>query len=170
VAASALKAQNGVDSSKALEAAKQFENVDNREMAGSVADVYAKEGDAGYQNYFEDRLRSVNGIGKYSLFYYYANFLIRMDKYVVLHGIQTIEEEGMVSDNHFFVGGAKGSLKRIAKSFEEKRKKAQSEVDAQPKQDDKSELQEKVNDYSLIVSNANDAVQRLNKKNELKKE
>ncbi len=169
VAASALKALNAVDSKKALEVAKQFENVDNREIAGSVADVYAKEGDAGYQDYFEDRLRSITGTGKYSLFYYYANFLIRMDKDVVLHGIQTIEEEGMASDNHFFVGGAKGSLKRIAKSFEEKRKKAQSEIDAQQKQDDKQELQGKITDYSLIVSNANDAVQRLNKKSELKK-
>ncbi len=169
VAATALKALNGVDSKKALEVAKQFENAENHDMAGSVADVYAKEGDAGYQDYFENRLRSVNSISKYSLFYYYANFLTRMDKKVVLQGIQTIEEQGMATDNHFYVGGAKGSLKRIAKSFEEKKKKAQSELVAEQSQTAKLDLQEKISDYDLIASNANDAIQRLTKKNELKK-
>ena len=88
---------------------------------------------------------------------------------VVLQGIQTIEEQGMATDNHFYVGGAKGSLKRIAKSFEEKKKKAQSELVAEQSQTAKLDLQEKISDYDLIASNANDAIQRLTKKNELKK-
>ena len=169
VAGAALKALNGVDAKKALVVAKQFEKDENPNMQGSVADVYAKEGDAGYQNYFEQKLRSSTSIGKYSMFYYYANFLTRMDKDVVLNGIQTIEEQGMATDNHFFVGGAKGSLERIAKWFEDKKKKAQTEIAGEKVQTAKLELQEKINDYDLIVKNANDAVQRIIKKNELKK-
>ncbi len=169
VAGAALKALNGVDAKKALVVAKQFEKEENPNLQGSVADVYAKEGDAGYQNYFEQKLRSSTSIGKYSMFYYYANFLTRMDKYVVLNGIQTIEEQGMATDNHFFVGGAKGSLERIAKWFEDKKKKAQTEIAGEKVQTAKLELQEKINDYDLIVKNANDAVQRIIKKNELKK-
>ncbi len=169
VAGAALKALNGVDSKKALEVAKQFEKMENHDISGSVADVYAKEGDSSYQSYFENRLRSISGISKYSMFYYYANFLIRMEKSVVLSGIQTIEEQGMATDNHFYVGGSKGSLKRIAKSFEEKKKKAQNELAGEQSQTAKLDLQEKITDYDLIVSNANNAIQRLTKKSESKK-
>ncbi|HLP21839.1 MAG TPA: M1 family metallopeptidase, partial [Chitinophagales bacterium] len=169
VAASALKAINEVDTKKALEIAKQFEKSDNHDMAGSVADVYAKEGDESYQGFFETKLRNIAGINKYSLLYYYANFLTRMDKAVVLKGIQTIEEQAMASDNHFVVSGAKGSLKRIVKSFDDKKKRAQSQMASEQSTSAKMELAEKVSDYDLIISNANDAVLRVTKKNELKK-
>ncbi len=170
VAATALKSLNEVDSKKALEIAKGLEKVDNRDIAGSVADVYAKEGDVSYQNYFENRLRDPEATGKYSLFYYYANFLTRMDKAVVLNGIKTIEEQAMATDNHFLIGGAKGSLKRIAKWYEDKKKKTQSEINAEQGQTARVELQQKLSDYDLIVSEANDAVQRVTKKGEAKKE
>ena len=169
VAASALKALNEVEPKKALEVAKQFEKAANHDIAGSVADVYAKEGDASYQSFFESKLRSAANINKYSMFYYYANFLIRMDKNTVLAGIKTIEEQAMITESHFLVAGAKGSLKRIAKSFDEKKKKAQSELSTEQRMTGKIELQEKVSDDDLISSEANDAVQRITKKNELKK-
>ena len=170
VAGAALKALNAVDSTKALKAAKQFEKIENRDMAGSVADVYAKQGDARYQNYFESHLRIVTGVIKYSLFYYYANFLTRMNKDVVLNGIKTIEQEGMATDNHFYVDGAKGSLKRIVKSIEEKKRKNQNELSAEKTELKKVELQAKASDFDLIIKNTNEAIERLNKKSELKKE
>lgn len=169
VAATALKSLNEVDSKKALEIAKGFEKVDNRDIAGSVADVYAKEGDVSYQNYFENRLRDPEATGKYSLFYYYANFLTRMDKAVVLNGIKTIEEQAMVTDNHFLMGGAKGALKRIAKWYDDKKKRTQNEITAEQGQTARVELQQKLSDYDLIVSSANDAVVRVTKKSEGKK-
>ncbi len=163
VAAAAIKAINGVDSKRALEIAKQFENTDNSNITGSVADVYAKEGDENYQQYFENKLRTAAGFGKYSLFYYYANYLTRMDKNIVLQGIKTIEEQGMATDNHFLVGAAKGSLKRIAKIFGDKKKSLQS----QPADSagSKADIQEKTSNYDLLISTANDAADRLGKKN-----
>lgn len=163
VAAAAIKAINGVDSKRALEIAKQFENTDNSNITGSVADVYAKEGDESYQQYFENKLRTAAGFGKYSLFYYYANYLTRMDKNIVLQGIKTIEEQGMATDNHFLVGAAKGSLKRIAKIFGDKKKSLQS----QPADSagSKADIQEKTSNYDLLISTANDAADRLGKKN-----
>jgi aminopeptidase N len=169
VAASALKALNEADAKKALNEAKQFEKTSNRDMAGAVADVYAKEGDETYQGYFENKIRTAPGASKYYLFYYYANFLTRMDKNTVLRGIQTIEEQAMISDSHFLIGGAKGSLKRIAKSFEDKKKRATSDIAGEQSTSAKMELQEKISDYDLLTSAANDAVQRIAKKNEVKK-
>jgi len=170
VASAALKALNDVDSKKALEIAKQFEKAENHDLAGSVADVYAKEGDESYQSYFENRLKSATGVNKYSLFYYYANFLIRMDKNIVLSGIKAIEEQAMATDNHFLIAGAKGSLKRISKSFEDKKKKAQNEIASEQNQTVKIELQEKVSNYESITNEANDAVQRIGKKSETSRE
>lgn len=163
VAAASLKALNGVDSKKAIALAKLFENEKNNNLLSAVADVYSKEGDPLYQTYFTNKLRNSIGISKYSMFYYYANYLTRMNKDVVLTGIKVIEEEAVATDEHFLTGAAKGSLKRIAKSFEEKKKEAQSN------KAEKSESLETVAEYDLIISNINDALERINKKNTAKK-
>jgi aminopeptidase N len=169
VSAAALKALNAQDSKKAIQLAKGFENEKNYSMVGAVADVYSKEGDKSYQDYFEKKVRTSVVYIKYSLLYYYANFLTRMDKNLVLTGIKTIEAEGTNTESHFLSGAAKGALKRIVKSFEDKKKKAESDITTEQSQTAKLELQEKVGEYDLIVSEANDAVNRLNKKSESKK-
>ena len=162
VAAASLKALNGADPKKAMIAAKLFENEKNNNLLSAVADVYSKEGDSIYQAYFTYKLRNSTGVSKYSMFYYYANYLTRMGKDIVLPGIKVIEEEAMATDEHFLTGAAKGSLKRIAKSFEEKKKKAQGNTE-------KSELQETIADYDSIITSVTDALGRINKKNALKK-
>lgn len=168
VAAAALRAINTIDTKRALEIAKSLEQSENSNITGSVADVYAKEGDENYQQYFETKLRSITGVGKYSMFYYYANYLSRMDKNIVLKGIQTIEEQGMATESHFLTSAAKGSLKRIAKLFEDKKKRTQSQ--SAEGGSAKAEQQQKVSEYDLIVSAANDAVARLGKKHDAAKE
>jgi len=168
VAAAALRAINTVDTKRALEIAKSLEQSDNSNITGSVADVYAKEGDENYQQYFETKLRSITGVGKYSMFYYYANYLSRMDKNVVLKGIQTIEEQGMATESHFLTNAAKGSLKRIAKLFDDKKKRTQSQ--SADGGSAKAEQQEKISQYDMIVSAANDAVERLGKKSKAPKQ
>ncbi|HRG87605.1 MAG TPA: hypothetical protein PLW44_01200, partial [Chitinophagales bacterium] len=167
-AAAALRAINTVDTKRALEIAKSLEQSDNSNITGSVADVYAKEGDENYQQYFETKLRSITGVGKYSMFYYYANYLSRMDKNVVLKGIQTIEEQGMATESHFLTNAAKGSLKRIAKLFDDKKKRTQSQ--SADGGSAKAEQQEKISQYDMIVSAANDAVERLGKKSKAPKQ
>ncbi|MFN8322103.1 MAG: M1 family metallopeptidase [Chitinophagales bacterium] len=163
VAATALKALNEVDSKKGMAIAKLFENDKNINLQNAVADVYSKEGDADYTGFFETKLRTAGAYGKYTLFYYYANFLTRMDKSTVLKGIKTIEELGASADSHFLTGAAKGSLKRIAKSFEEKKKANTADLGKEEGQTAKLELQEKGAEYDLIVGEANDAINRLGK-------
>ncbi len=170
VSAAALKALEDADSKRSMEVAKQFENEKNASMVGAVADVYAKEGDVHYQDYFEKKLRSATGYAKYTLFYYYANFLIRMEKPVVLTGIETIEKLGKDTESHFMVGAAKGALKRISKSFDEKKHKTQTDMSGEPDKAAKAGLQEKIGDYDAIISASDDAYARLNKKGEAQKE
>jgi aminopeptidase N len=164
VSAEALKALEDADSRRAMEMAKKFEGEKNYNLVGAVADVYSKEGDAHYQDYFEKKLHTSTGYAKYTLFYYYANFLIRMDKPIVLSGIETIEKLGNDPESHFMAGAAKGALKRISKSFEDKKAKAKSDMAAEPDKTAKLNLQEQIGDYDTIISASNDAFARLNKK------
>lgn len=165
VAGAALKELISADSKRAMYFAKQFENQKNPEVAAAVADVYSKEGDADYQNYFKSKLESSTGIAKYYLFYYYANFLTRMDKSVALTGIEDIANEAQSDDSHFILGAGKGSLKRIAKNFEAKKNKAESDLAKEKESSAKLDLQETISNYDAIVAAANSALERLNKSN-----
>jgi hypothetical protein len=152
-----------------MEIAKNMEGDKNSEVVNAVADVYAKEGDVTYQDYFEKKLKTATGFGKYTLLYYYANFLTRMDKPVVISGINTIEQQGITSDNHFITGAAKGAIKRISKDFEDLKKTAKTSLGTEQSKTEKVSLEEKINDYDLIIYSAEDALNRLNKKGEAKK-
>jgi aminopeptidase N len=169
VSAAGLKALAEANSKKAMEIAKNMEGDKNSEVVNAVADVYAKEGDVTYQDYFEKKLKTATGFGKYTLLYYYANFLTRMDKPVVISGINTIEQQGITSDNHFITGAAKGAIKRISKDFEDLKKTAKTSLGTEQSKTEKVSLEEKINDYDLIIYSAEDALNRLNKKGEAKK-
>jgi aminopeptidase N len=164
VAAEALKALAGVNAAKALKIANSFENEKNQNIAAAVAEIYANEGDANYQDFFRKKLKSSTGINKYSLFYYYANFLTRMEKPMVLSGISDLAAEAQLGDSHFMLGAGKGSLKRIAKIFEDKKKSLQSDLSKAEGKAEKLELQEKIDGYDAIISAANDALAGLSKK------
>lgn len=170
VAAEGLRALNEQDSKKAMGYARQFENSKIQDMQTAVADVYAREGDAGYQQYFEDKLHNTDGITRYYMFYYYANFLTRMEKPVVLSGLKTIEDLGMTLEGHYMLAAAKGSLKRIQKSFDDKKKRAQADLQKEEGQTAKLNLQEKIGDYDQIIAAAKDATDHLTKKTEPKGE
>lgn len=165
VVAAALKALNEADSKKAMQVAKQFEKEMNNNVLTAVADIYSKEGDSLYQTYFTEQLRKSKDISKYSMYYYYANYLTRMNKEIVVDGIKIIEEEAMLEkDQHFMIAAAKGSVKRIAKSFEDKKKKAQASMTNKMESSAKSELQNRISDYEEIVKSASDALARIGQK------
>ena len=164
VSAASLRALTEIDSSKGMAMAKEFEREKNSDITAAVADVYAKKGADAYQSYFETKLRTAKGYTQYRLFYYYANFLIRMSKDSVLNGIKTLEENGMNTDSHWLLGAAKGSLKRIVKSVEDKKKRAQDDMAAEHNAKAKEEFQQTITDYDLITKEANEAVSRLEKK------
>jgi aminopeptidase N len=164
VSAEALKALASANAAKALKIANGLENEKNQDIAAAVAEVYANEGDANYREFFRSKLKSSTGITKYYLFYYYANFLTRMDKAMVLSGIEDIVAEAQKDDSHFILGAGKGSLKRIAKIFEDKKKGLESDLSKAEGKTEKLELQEKIGDYDAIISAANDALAGLNKK------
>jgi hypothetical protein len=87
-----------------------------------------------------------------------------MEKPAVLSGINDLLAEAELGDSHFMLGAGKGSLKRIAKLFEDKKKLAQKDLAKAEGQTAKLELQEKIGDYDTVISAANDALGKLNKK------
>lgn len=169
VSAGALKALADANPKEAMDIARKMEAEKNSEVVNAVADVYAKEGDVTYQDYFEKKLKAATGFGKYTLLYYYANFLTRMERPVVVSGISTIEQQGMTSDNHFITGAAKGALKRISKDFEDKKKATKTELTTEQSKTGKITLEENIKDYDLIIDSVEDALGRMSKKGDVKK-
>jgi hypothetical protein len=164
VAAAAIDALEEANAKKAMEEAKRFENEKNMDIVASVADVYSKEGDSSYQTYFENKLHQAIGLSKYAVFFYYANFLTRMDKAMALTGIKTIEQEGIASNSHFLTGAAKGALSRISKTFEDKKRKAQSDMAGESGKEARLASQGEIDGYGQIVNEAKGALDILDKK------
>lgn len=160
VVAASLKALAKADSKKAMQYAKPYENDKNASLVGAVADVYSREGEQDKQVFFEEKLPTANGINKYYLFYYYSNFLTRMDKRTVLTGIKTIEREGL-NGNEWYLQAARGALKQYIKAVEDRKKLAQSNLSKEDGQTAKLTIQEQIADYEAGIAVAKDALQKL---------
>jgi aminopeptidase N len=164
VAAASLEALNDVNPARALEQAAHFQNERNVSMLLAVADVYATSGKEEHQHFFQQKLLTGTEAGKYSLVYYYANYLSKMEKRIVLNGISDIEQLAADKRNEYIRPACKGALKRISKLFGEKKKKVQAELDAATEADLKSVFTETVSNYEQIITKANEAVQRIGSK------
>ena len=84
-------------------------------------------------------------------------------------GINSIEVQGMITDNHFLVGAAKGSLKRLSTSFETKKKKLQSDLEKETDALKKEEQQNKLSDCEIILTAIASSAEKISKKAELMK-
>lgn len=164
VAAAALKALVTQNSKKAIALAAVFEKEKNNEITSAVADVYAKEGDVNYDAYFKRQLQTAKGYNRYSLYYYYANFLTRMEKPVVMEGIKNIVGFAGKEKEHWYTGAAKGALKRIAKWFDDKKKRTQNELSKEDGQTARLELQQTISSCDEISAAANDALKIISSK------
>lgn len=164
-AAEALKAINLLDTTAALKYAKQFEAEQNYDMTDAVCSIYASQGTEDYQTFFEKKFLSVKGYAKYTLMYHYANFLTRMNKSLIIKGIELLKNQTLSTETKLLVSAGKSSLKRIVKSFEEKKKANQKIID-DPNQSNKENFAAMNSDYDTIISNANDAIAAISKKHE----
>ncbi len=164
VSAAALEALGDVNPNKALEYAARYQNEKNVNMLLAVAAVYATSGSELQQEFFEQILKTGTESGKYSLVYYYANYLSRMDKATVLKGISGIEQAAGNPQQSYVRQACRGALKRISKLFGEKKKQAQTDLDAAKSDEARAALQEKVTHYEQLMAAANEAIQRIGNK------
>lgn len=162
VSSEALKALNKVNAAKALELAAGFESDENYHNQLAIAAVYAESGNENHRQFFERSLSRPSN-SSYSMVYYFANFLYRMNKNEVLRGIAVIEKAGSDKSNDALRLSARGALKRIVRLFEDKKKKVQQENSTDAGTTAKASALETVTQCDEIVAAAQDAIQRLNK-------
>lgn len=158
VVANALEAIENLDTALALKMAMRFEGEKNDEVTDAVSSIYSANGDSTFQKYYEKQLVSATGYGKYTLMYHYANFLTRMNAGVAEKGIASIKDHSLQSDAKLLYGAGKGSIKRVLKSFETKKKEAEKDKD-----------DAKVKEYESIIAMANEAIELISKKTEPEK-
>jgi aminopeptidase N len=154
VAAAALRAISNLDATKALEKTKLFEGDMNININDAVADVYATKADQSYQAAFEDKVHKSIPSNKYLLMYYYANFLCRMDdKNTVLKGLDFLYNESEPSESRTLTSAGKGTVKRVMDYYERKRKIDDKQLSIADKAE-QLEIQERINNYDVIISKA----------------
>ncbi len=164
-AAEALKAIQVIDTVAAVRYAAMFESENNYEMTDAVCGIYAADASEKFQTFFEKKFTTVKGYAKYTLMYHYANFLTHMKKDLAIKGIDILKNQALSTETKLLASAGKGSIKRLVKSFEEKKKEAQKIIDDE-KQKDKGDAATLISDYDLIITNANDAISTITKKYE----
>lgn len=165
VVGAALKALASVNATKALAIAKTLESEKNSNIATAIADVYAKEGDSNYRDYFRTKIgQQRGGYSRMYMFYYYAQFLTRMEKPMVLAGINDMLEIASKNDEQYINSAVRGALKRLIRSFEEKKNAAEEELAKSKEKTAKLQWEEGIADYDEIITLANNAIALLSKK------
>lgn len=155
--AEALKAVNTIDTAMAMNLAKPFENENNYDINDAVCSIYAASNSEQLNSFFLKKFQTVKGYGKYPLMYHYANYLTRMNKPIVISGIEVLKNQALGTETKLLVSAGKGAIKRIVKQFEDKKKSLESN-----KENSEKSL---MTDYDQIISSANDALALINKKN-----
>lgn len=75
-----IKAMSKIDSKKAMELAKGFENESNTSVKNLVADVYASEGGPAQHDFFINAMKGESGMNKYGLLMNYKRYIANQDE------------------------------------------------------------------------------------------
>lgn len=159
--AEALKAINVLDTNKALQLSKTFENDKNYELTDALSTIYATSTSTAANNFFIQKFQTVTGYGKYPLMYHYANFLSGMNKATVLSGIELLKNQALSTEAKLMISAGKGAIKRVLHQFESKKKTLEN-----GNKDATLNLQ---NEYDIIIAKANEALDFINKQTEEEK-
>ncbi|MCO5281251.1 MAG: M1 family metallopeptidase [Chitinophagales bacterium] len=159
--AEALKAINTLDSNKAMQLAKPFENDKNYELTDALSTIYSASTSTQANNFFIQKFKTVTGYGKYPLMYHYANYLSGMNKATVLSGIELLKNQALSTEAKLMISAGKGAIKRVLKQFESKKKTLEN--------GNKEATVNLQNGYENIITKANEALDFINKQTEEEK-
>ncbi|MDZ4844175.1 MAG: M1 family metallopeptidase [Chitinophagales bacterium] len=133
VNADALDALYVIDSSAALAAAAQFEELNAIAIIASVGHIYASIGGEEKQSYFEEKVYAAVGYARFSVLSDYGDFLKVKNETIVRKGAATLEDIALNAGSSWERFVATNALYELRKDFDEKlESKAKSnEADAQ---------------------------------------
>ena len=147
---------------RALEKAAEWENSKNFDVKDAVSYVYTQEGDASKAKYFENQIETSDNWEKYYGVYYYSLFLKRMDKDVVLDGMNYIENFGLTDKGSYSKSTANSALARIQKAFNEEAEMVREEMNASGiSKSQKMALESELIDYQFIIDRATTGMKNL---------
>ena len=107
-----------LDPKEALKIAPQFEDVDNINIALSLADIYSNLGGPEAQDYFIKRINNTSSWDKYTMITYYGTFLQRMeDMEVVLKGFDALKNVAINDRDWLFRYNAKSTMDRLLEDY-----------------------------------------------------
>ena len=99
VVAAGLEVLAEKDLQAAIAAARELEAVDNDDIAGALATLYAEAGDTSKLTYFEDRMGEVDGNGAIDLMRAYQSLLAQADDRAIQEGVAKMKAQALLQTN-----------------------------------------------------------------------
>lgn len=99
VIASSLEGLSEVSYNDAMKFAKSFENEKNSDIQSSISSIYANHGSKEENSYFQKKIKSTKGYGKYSLVSNYAKYLKKQDDETVTSSLQILKDVALNEKN-----------------------------------------------------------------------
>ena len=111
VLASMIKIYADIDSTKAYAIAKKEENADNFTILGAIAELYSKNNNKAYNQFYLNTLNKSSGFDAVFILPYYKNYIKKMDDETIKSSLPTIKELALSANNGFIKSSVKMVLK-----------------------------------------------------------
>jgi aminopeptidase N len=128
VLGASISAINDLDSARGLSLARQYKAERTYSLVNEIADVLAMHGNSSDQDFFEDKIKTGTDFIRYQMLYHYANFLSRMGKQEFDKAIVTYRKVALDKEDQIMSMTAQASLRRLKKSYEQRRKAIDNEL------------------------------------------
>lgn len=111
VLSSMIKIYADIDSTKAYAIAKKEENADNFTILGAIAELYSKNNNKSYNQFYLNTLNKSSGFDAVFILPYYKNYIKKMDDETIKNSLPSLKEVAMSSNAGFIKTSVKMVLK-----------------------------------------------------------
>jgi aminopeptidase N len=124
VISSALKAMNTIDHNATLTYIKKFENDENENIIGALADIYVQSPQASQLSFFEKNIKKINGQSAIGFMSSYALLLTKVDEVQMQVGADELTRIGLTDLSLWRRYGATKGLVNMREAFADAKNKA----------------------------------------------
>ena len=166
VVGAALESMEKVNKEEALNAAADLEKLDNNTINLTIAQMYSKESDPKYNDFYIQQLSKMEGFAKYPLMISYQEYLSNQNDQVLMQGIDEFYKIASEENSWFMRMGGINALSQIKKQQAEEAKALDKQISEISDPAATVELKKKWEKANSISSKINEMFKELAEKEE----
>ncbi len=164
VVGSALEALAKVDNQEALKEAEELEKLENETINMTIAQMYAKDGDPKYNDFYIRQLAQMEGFVKYPLMISYQEFLENQEIDVLMVGLEEFYKIAEKENNWFMRMGGVNALGQIKKAEKDKAEALSKQISETSDPAATVELKKQLDEANMIADKVNGMLKKLAEK------